>query len=104
VTTGPTELVTGIYLEGGPLVLFSAPRCAHRAGMPSAGTITVSGRPGGGVVATQAVGDGRLAKIPLPPGSYTITGKFADGGRTFTQDVVIPPGKTVRQDVILGLP
>ena len=104
VKSGPTELVSGLYLQGGPVVLFSAPGCAHRGGIPRAGTITVSQRNGGPVVASASVTHGQLAKIPLAPGSYTITGRFADGTKTFPQDVVVPAGKTVRQDVLVGLP
>ena len=103
LTSGPTELVSGIYLEGGPLILYSAPRCRHPAGIPVAGTITVR-RAGGPIVSAVRVAQGGLATITLPAGHYDVSGVAHDGGRTLAAAVVIPPGETVRQDVAIPVP
>jgi hypothetical protein len=106
VKPGPTELISGLYLDGGPLVL--SPRC--RQGVPSAGTITVADAAGGHVIATQAVAGGSLATIALAPGSYLVTGTFADAsvnGRPIQTDpvsVAIPAGGSVRLDVVTAIP
>jgi hypothetical protein len=57
----------------------------------------------GDVVATQASTRGQFVKLPLPPGTYTISGTFTDANfngehAVITQQVVIPPGETIRQD------
>jgi hypothetical protein len=110
LTAGPTQLVSGLYLRGGPPVLRSAPRCSSLSGTPAAGTITVT-QPGTATpVATQAVARGQLATIPLPPGKYTITGIFANAlpPPLFKQPapltVTIPAGRTVRQDLTVAVP
>ena len=71
---------------------------------------------GGEVVATQTSEDGHFVEIPLPAGSYTITGTFlkatiCTGWATETcvhpketESVVIPAGYTVRQDFVLQIP
>jgi len=110
VTSGPTELVSGLYLAGGPLRHWSEPRCDARVGTPGAGTITVSNAAGTIVVATQSVTEGKLARIPLAPGAYTLTGTFANATsngqqiRTRPQIATIPRGETVRQDVVESIP
>jgi hypothetical protein len=79
-------------------------------GTPGAGTITVTNPATGAIGATQTVTNGQLAKIPLPPGRYTISGTFANAFRngqhmqSFPQTVAIPPGKKVRQDVSVSIP
>ena len=110
VTAGPTELVSGLYVVGGPLALWSEPRCTPHPGEPGAGTITVRDPVNGAVVASQTVTRGHLATIPLAPGTYTIQGTFGSAtineqpGQSFPATVEIPPGKTVRQDVFLNVP
>ncbi len=110
VTAGPTELISGLYVVGGPLRLRSEPRCRVQPGVPGAGTITVRNPISGSVVATQTVASGHLATIPLAPGTYSIQGTFGDAtinehpGESFPTTVQIPPGKTVRQDVFLNVP
>jgi hypothetical protein len=110
VTSGPTELITGLYVVGGPLVTWSEPRCKARPGKSGPGTITVREATGGAVVATQSVVRGQLATIPLAPGSYTIQGTFGDAtsngqpSESFPQKVEIEAGKTVRQDAFLDVP
>jgi hypothetical protein len=108
-TRGASELITGLYVVGGPLIRRSAPDCAALEGTPGAGTVTVTNAMTGATVAVRTVARGQLATIPLPPGAYTVTGVF-DGATiagehpAVHQDVVIPGGTTVRQDVDLGVP
>ena len=94
VQRGPTELVSGLFLDGGPLR--RAPQC--RSGTPSPGTITVSNQTGM-VIASDKVYPGKLARIRLAPGTYTIHGTFADATRngqpieTEPQAVTITAGR-----------
>jgi hypothetical protein len=117
LTPGPTELVSGFYLDGGPLVKFSAPGCKRPEPSPEAGTVEVM-NPSGEVVATQTSEYGHFVEIPLPAGFYTITGTFlwaefctSEPGGTIdcvhpkeTRSIVIPAGYTVRRDFTLGIP
>jgi hypothetical protein len=104
-TPGPTELVSGLYLDGGPHRFRSVPRCTSLSGIPGAGTITVTDPASGAIVASATVANGKLAKIPLPPGTYTITGTFANAisnnqhMQSPPRSVTIRSGQTVRQDV-----
>jgi hypothetical protein len=110
ITAGPTELVSGLYVVGGPLTRWSEPRCKPHPGEPRAGTITVTDAANGAIVASQAVSRGQLATIPLAPGKYTIRGTFANAtinerlAQSFPTTVEVSAGKTVRQDVFLGVP
>lgn len=105
VKRGPTELVSGLFLDGGPLR--HAPRC--RSGTPWAGTITVT-NPAGMVIASDKVHAGKLARIRLAPGTYAIHGTFANATRngqpieTEPQTVTITAGETVREDVVANIP
>jgi len=105
VKRGPTELVSGLFLDGGPLR--RAPRC--RSGTPWAGTIAVANQ-AGKVIASDKVHTGKLARIRLAPGTYTIHGTFADATRngqpieTEPQTVTITAGETVREDVVANIP
>jgi hypothetical protein len=107
---GPTGLLSGLYLDGGPHRFRSAPRCASIAGTPSPGTIAVSDPLSGAVVADKSVAEGRLASIALPPGTYVIVGTFANSFtngqhiQSFPRTITIVAGKTVRQDVSVGIP
>jgi hypothetical protein len=110
ITTGPTELISGLYVVGGPLRRWSEPRCTPRPGEPGAGTVTVRDPANGMVVASQTVTRGHLATIPLAPGTYSIQGTFGNAtinehpGESFPTTVQILPGQTVRQDVFLNVP
>jgi hypothetical protein len=60
-------------------------------------------------VATQTSERRRFVEIPLPAGSYTIRGTFLDATINSvhphdTESVVIPQGRTVRQDFFLSIP
>jgi hypothetical protein len=108
VTPGPTGLVSGFYVVGGPLARFSDPGCKRPVPPPGAGTVEVTNS-SGAVVASQTSTGGHLAKISLAAGSYTITGTFLDATANGvhpkrSQSVVIPSGHTVRQDFFLDVP
>jgi hypothetical protein len=106
VKRGPTELVSGLFLDGGPHRFAS--RC--RVGTPSPGTITVTSPTTGAVIASDSVASGQLATIPLAPGTYTIQGTFGNAFsndqaiETPPQQVTIAAGYTVRQDVVASIP
>jgi hypothetical protein len=108
VTLGPTELVSGFYLVGGPDDRrFSTRGCRLPEPPPGGGTVEVLDA-SGAVVATQTSEDGQFVEIPLPPGSYTIDGTFLDATSNGvhpkeTESVVIAPGHTVRQDFLLNI-
>ena len=72
---GPTELIAGLYLQGGPLL--RNPSC--RRASPEAGTVTVS-TPAGKVIARREVRAGHFGIFPLPPGPYVVGGTFAGQG------------------------
>jgi hypothetical protein len=108
ITTGPTELVSGFYLVGGPLTRFSAPECRRPEPSPGAGTVEVTNA-GGVLVATQTSTQDHFVEIALSPGSYTIRGTFLNATingahPTKTESVVIPAGDSVRQDFFLDIP
>jgi len=75
VAKGPTELVSGLFVEGGPLRI--SPRCRH--GEPSPGVLTVM-RTDGTTISTRSVRAGRYGVFPLKPGSYLISGALAGKG------------------------
>jgi hypothetical protein len=108
VTAGPTKLVSGFYLVGGPLRHFSTPHCKLPPPPSGAGTVEVVNA-NGAIVATKTSTRGLFVEIPLPAGSYTIRGTFLDATINGvhpirTESVVIPPGHTVRQDFFLSIP
>jgi hypothetical protein len=106
VKHGPTELISGLYVAGGPFEVFPG-RC--RKGIPGPGTITVTDSASGATVARTTVARGQLATIPLAPGTYAIDGTFSDAtinGKPMTSSasVTIPPSRTVRLDIIASVP
>jgi hypothetical protein len=110
ITVGPTKLVSGFYVVGGPAPhYFSAPKCPrHPEPPPGAGTVEVVDA-SGAVVATQTSVTGRFAEITLPAGSYTIRGTFLNATvngvhPARSKSVTIPSGHTVRQDFFLAVP
>lgn len=109
VTPGPTELVSGFYLVGGPDSRhFSTPGCRLPAPSPGSGTVEVLGA-SGALLARQTSKSGHFVEIPLPPGSYTVNGTFLDATSNGvhpkeTESVIIPPDHTVRQDFFLNIP
>jgi len=108
VTPGPTELVSGFFIAGGPLDLFSTPECKRTEPSPAAGTVEVMDA-SGALVATGTSAPGQFVEIPLPAGSYTIRGTFLQAiingvNPKETESVEITQGDTVRQDFVLGVP
>jgi hypothetical protein len=106
VTAGPTELVSGLYIAGGPFEIFPG-RCRH--GTPGAGTIAVIDQASGATVASATITKGHLATIPLAPGTYTIDGTFADATVNgvpikSSLSITIPAATTVRQDIVASVP
>ncbi len=104
LTPGPTELKTGLFVEGGPLVLRSAPSCKELVGTSSAGTITVANAAGTVIADNAVVTEGQLLAIMLSPGAYTVSGVFAGGNAVGPITVTVPAGEVVRQDLVLDVP
>ena len=109
VRPGPTELVSGFYLDGGPLALFSAPGCKRPAPPPGAGIVEVFNATTGALLATQTSASGHFVEIPLPSGTYKLLGTFVNPHNSPTppttiKSLEIPPGYTVRQDFFLSIP
>jgi hypothetical protein len=104
MTPGPTELDTGLFIEGGPFIYRSAPVCKDLEGTSSAGKITVTNNAGTAIANNVSVSAGQLLKITLSAGQYTITGVFADGTKVGPTTVTVPAGEVVRQDVVLSVP
>jgi hypothetical protein len=110
LSPGPTELVSGLYLDGGPLRFRSAPRCGSLSGTSSPGTITVSDPATGATVAVRLVAARQLARIPLPAGTYSVTGVFdnafngSEHMRSAPQTIDVAPNTTVRQDLVVSIP
>jgi hypothetical protein len=108
VTVGPTELVSGFYLDGGPPVRFSVPHCRRPVPSPGPGTVEVMDT-SGALIATVTSTRGHFAEVPLAPGSYTARGTFLEATingahATETASVVIEADRTVRQDFVLSIP
>jgi hypothetical protein len=99
-TPGPTELVSGLYIQGGAVY----PHCRPEPRGPYAGTVKVTSQQGG-LAARKRVKNGHLAHVRLPPGTYTVRWKFSGGEaspRSFT--VTVQQGEKVRQDGFLDAP
>lgn len=105
ITRGPTELIVGLYLSGGPPIPFSNPGCIAPPETPHAGTIIILNPDTKATAATQTVTGGQLATFPLAPGSYMITGSFADAFNNTSPMRAIPvtidvaSGESIRQDI-----
>ena len=100
---GPTELITGLFIEGGPFEYRSAPVCRDLVGKSSGGTITVIDSLGA-VIVSRTLTAGQLLHQMLNAGTYTITGVFSDGLKGGKVIVKVPSGEAVRQDVVLDVP
>jgi hypothetical protein len=99
-TPGPTELVSGLYIQGGAV---PPPPCHPEPRGPYAGTLTITNR-AGTFSLTQAVGDGHLAHIPLAPGRYQLNGRLAGGGSTVPVNFIVRSREKVRQDAFEDVP
>lgn len=99
---GPTELVSGLYIQGGPV---PPPPCRAQPRGPYAGTIRVTKAKSGAVVARRSVRNGHLAHIKLAPGRYRISGRISGGApATTSPTVTIRRGYKTRQDLFEDVP
>ncbi len=108
VTAGPTEILSGFYVDGGPLVRFSAPHCRRPEPKSEGGTVEVLDAQGA-VVATATAPEGALVAIALAPGTYTLRGMSPDESLNDlhprpTQPITVRAGYTIRQDFFLDVP
>jgi hypothetical protein len=102
IVAGPTELVSGFYLQGGPIPPIG---CKPEPRGPLAGTLSVHDAKTGRRVARETLHSaGHLFTISLHPGTYRVTAAEAGGLRTRPQTVTITSHHTVRQDVFLDVP
>jgi hypothetical protein len=103
---GPTELITGLFIEGGPAVQYSTPGCRyrHRPASPVAGTIEVLSDTGNVVVRSRTITRGRYLTVRLPPGRYRVTGDLTPGGGTLAARIRIRAGFTTRRYVVEPVP
>jgi hypothetical protein len=104
IKAGPTELITGLFIEGGPLVLRSAPVCKKIVGKSSGGTITITNSVGSIIANNMTLTAGQLLYVNVQPGAYTVSGVFSGGLKSGPITVNVPSGDVVRQDVVLDVP
>jgi hypothetical protein len=105
VTKGPTEVLVGLYIQGGPI----DPGCPPQPRGPDSGVVTLSRN--GKVVATDAhANGGALFVLRVAPGTYTLAargGDFygkGDGPHLGPVTVTVRKGQTVRRDLFLDVP
>jgi hypothetical protein len=101
---GPTELITGLYVVGGPALPYSSPRCRRKPGKPAAGTIDVLDPAGSTVVASRTAKRGRRMTFRLAPGRYRVSGVTQEGPQIFARPFTIRAGYTTRRYVIEPVP
>jgi hypothetical protein len=99
VRRGPTRLISGIYLRGGPIII-GCPDSPHG---PLAGTLTATSV---GTTERMTVSEtlhkaGELFRLDLSPGTYNVSATLAGNARTLPVRVTIPAGRSVRQDVFV---
>jgi hypothetical protein len=106
---GPTELITGLYLVGGPALAYSSPECrrpSDRTEQPAPGTIDVR-EPNGTLVASRTTKRGHLETYRLKPGRYRVSGSGSGGPgaqQRVGRSVTIRAGYTTRRYVIEPVP
>ncbi len=93
--SGPTELIVGLYLRGGPPR--TAPSC--RRATPAEGTLTVS-TPGGEVLVRRLVHAGRYGVFPLKPGRYVVIGSPSGAVPPPAQEITISARRTTHVNVV----
>jgi hypothetical protein len=104
ITPGPTELISGLFFEGGPFIMRSAPSCKRSAQRSSPGTITVTNAAGTVIVDHMKLTAGQLLSVKVPAGKYTIRGVLSVNNKVGPIVVDVPAGDTVRQDLTLDVP
>ena len=103
IKSGPTELITGLFIAGGAYIERSEPNCKAIVGKSSAGTITVTNS-AGSVVATMTLNAGQLLSVNVSAGAYSVSGVFAGGNRVGPITVSVGANQIVRQDLVLDVP
>jgi hypothetical protein len=101
---GPTELITGLYIVGGPALPYSTPGCTPKPGTPTTGTIEVLDSAGRRLIASRTIAHAGLVTFKLAPGRYRVGGRIQRGTRLFTQPFTIRAGHTTRRYVIEPVP
>jgi hypothetical protein len=104
IKPGDTELISGLFIEGGAFVERSAPNCKVYVGKSSSGTITVTNSVGTVIVNNMALTAGQLLYVNVTAGDYTISGVFSGGNTVGPIKVTVPSGEIVRQDLVLDVP
>jgi hypothetical protein len=104
ITPGQTELISGLFIEGGAFIYRSAPNCKSFVGKSSGGTITITNSVGTVIVNHMALTAGQLLYDNVTAGAYTISGVFSGGNRVGPITVNVPSGEVVRQDLVLDVP
>jgi hypothetical protein len=104
ITPGQTELISGLFIEGGAFIYRSAPTCKSFVGKSSGGTITITNSVGTVIVNHMALTAGQLLYDNVTAGAYTISGVFSGGNRVGPITVNVPSGEVVRQDLVLDVP
>jgi hypothetical protein len=101
VTRGPTELIAGLYVQGGAFIV----GCPQRPRGPYAGTLTATSvRTGRRVARETLTKPGKLFVLALAPGRYVLRATESGGLRAAPVRVTIPAHRTVRQDVFIDVP
>ena len=99
VRPGPTELVVGLYVQGGAFI----PNCPQEPRGPDGGTVTVSAH--GKTVARETLAAaGKLFVLRVAPGSYTISARIANGVRLAPVSMTVRKGYTIRRDLFEDVP
>lgn len=104
VKSGPTELIAGLFIEGGAFIYRSAPNCKVFVGKSSGGTITITNSVGTVFADNMALTPGQLLYVNVPAGTYTITGVLTGGNKLGPTTVSVASGEIVRQDLVLDVP
>jgi hypothetical protein len=104
IKSGPTELITGLFIEGGAFIERSAPICKKLVGKSTGGTITITNAVGTVFANNMALSAGQLLYVNVPAGVYTITGSFSGGEKAGPVTVTVASGQIVRQDLVLDVP
>ena len=104
IKSGPTELITGLFIEGGAFIYRSAPNCKVFVGKSSGGTITITNSVGTVFANNMALSPGQLLYVNVPAGTYTITGVLTGGNHLGPATVNVASGQVVRQDLVLDVP
>jgi hypothetical protein len=101
LTRGPTELVAGLYVQGGAYIV----GCPQQPRGPFAGTLTATSTQTGRIVARETLRQpGKLFVLKLAAGSYVLRATNSSGLLAAPSRVRIPAHRTVRQDVFIDVP